>query len=164
MRGKQAPDGAFFMPGVGPRLVRLSQSTDKTAKTMMDDNPVQTSCAQTGPTPAPPRLTTLILLSALAVLPVNMILPSLPNIAATFQADFAIVNLSVAGYAIATALTEIIAGAISTGMGAGRSRWWQSPSSLSRPLAALWLPVLVFSSCFERCKRRLPPAFPSPWW
>ncbi|SEC73860.1 Predicted arabinose efflux permease, MFS family [Rhizobiales bacterium GAS188] len=65
------------------------------------------------PTTAPPRLTTLILLSALAVLPVNMILPSLPNIAATFQADFALVNLSVAGYAIVTALTQIIAGAMS---------------------------------------------------
>ena len=65
------------------------------------------------PTAAPPPLTTLILLSALAVLPVNTILPALPTIAATFQADFALVNLSVAGYAIATALTEIIAGAIS---------------------------------------------------
>lgn len=133
MRGKQAPDGAFFMPGVGPRLVRLSQSTDKTAKTMMDDNPVQTSCAQTGPTTAPPRLTTLILLSALAVLPVNMILPSLPNIAATFQADFAIVNLSVAGYAIATALTEIIAGAISDRYG-------------RRPVALVAISIFIVAS------------------
>ncbi|WP_407692075.1 MFS transporter [Rhizobium gallicum] len=41
-----------------------------------------------------------------------MILPSLPNIAATFQADFALVNLSVAGYATATALTAVIAGAM----------------------------------------------------
>jgi Bcr/CflA subfamily drug resistance transporter len=53
------------------------------------------------------------LLSALAVLPVNIILPSLPNIAATFQADFAVVNLSVAGYAVVTALTQLIAGAMS---------------------------------------------------
>ncbi|APO78338.1 Bcr/CflA subfamily drug resistance transporter protein (plasmid) [Rhizobium etli 8C-3] len=79
---------------------------------------VQTSCTQlTGKmdmtlTTAPPRLATLILLSALAVLPVNMILPSLPNIAATFQADFALVNLSVTGYATVTALTSVIAGAM----------------------------------------------------
>jgi DHA1 family bicyclomycin/chloramphenicol resistance-like MFS transporter len=66
---------------------------------------------------APPRLITLILLSALAVLPVNMILPSLPNIAATFQADFALVNLSVAGFAIVTALIEAIGGAISDRFG-----------------------------------------------
>jgi DHA1 family bicyclomycin/chloramphenicol resistance-like MFS transporter len=66
---------------------------------------------------APPRLMTLILLSALAVLPVNMILPSLPNIAATFQADFALVNLSVAGFAIITAVIEAIGGAISDRFG-----------------------------------------------
>jgi multidrug resistance protein len=65
------------------------------------------------PAAAPPRLTTLILLSALAVLPVNMILPSLPNIAAEFRADRALVNLSVAGYAIVTALIALIAGAAS---------------------------------------------------
>ncbi|MBM2709827.1 MFS transporter [Mesorhizobium caraganae] len=66
---------------------------------------------------APPRLMTLILLSALAVLPVNMILPSLPNIAATFQADFALVNLSVAGFAIITAVIEAIGGALSDRFG-----------------------------------------------
>ncbi|SCW78943.1 Predicted arabinose efflux permease, MFS family [Rhizobium mongolense subsp. loessense] len=85
---------------------------------MTSENPIQTSCTQvTGKMnitlmTAPPRLATLILLSALAVLPVNMILPSLPNIAATFQADFALVNLSVAGYATVTALTSVIAGAM----------------------------------------------------
>jgi DHA1 family bicyclomycin/chloramphenicol resistance-like MFS transporter len=66
---------------------------------------------------APPRLITLILLSALAVLPVNMILPSLPNIAATFHADFALVNLSVAGFAIITAVIEAIGGVISDRFG-----------------------------------------------
>ncbi|WP_140757113.1 MFS transporter [Mesorhizobium sp. B2-1-8] len=64
-----------------------------------------------------PRLTTLILLSALAVLPVNMILPSLPNIGAAFQADFALVNLSVAGFAIITALIEAVGGMISDRFG-----------------------------------------------
>ncbi|ULJ74634.1 MFS transporter [Rhizobium gallicum] len=85
---------------------------------MTSENPIQTSCTQvTGKTDmtlttAPPRLATLILLSALAVLPVNMILPSLPNIAATFQADFGLVNLSVAGYATVSALATVIAGAM----------------------------------------------------
>jgi MFS family permease len=60
---------------------------------------------------------TLILLSALAVLPVNMILPSLPNIATTFHSDFALVNLSVAGFAIITAIIEAIGGAISDRFG-----------------------------------------------
>ncbi|APO72040.1 Bcr/CflA subfamily drug resistance transporter protein (plasmid) [Rhizobium gallicum] len=85
---------------------------------MTSEKPIQTSCTRvTGKmdmalTNAPPRLATLILLSALAVLPVNMILPSLPTIAATFQADFGLVNLSVAGYATVSALTAVIAGAM----------------------------------------------------
>jgi multidrug resistance protein len=86
---------------------------------MTSSNPIQEPSAETiGETVvAPPRLITLILLSALAVLPVNMILPSLPNIAATFQADSALVNLSVAGFAIITALMEAIGGAISDRFG-----------------------------------------------
>jgi len=59
--------------------------------------------------PAPPLLP-LILLTALSVVPVNIILPSLPKIAAEFRADVSLVSLAVAGYALATALIEIIAG------------------------------------------------------
>ncbi|HVT52207.1 MAG TPA: MFS transporter, partial [Dongiaceae bacterium] len=62
---------------------------------------------------ASPRLFTLMLLSALAVLPVNIIVPSLPGIAADFHADLALVNLSVAGYATVTAAIELVAGALS---------------------------------------------------
>lgn len=65
------------------------------------------------PQPAPPRLATLILLTALSVLPVNLILPSLPEIAADLSADPALVSLSVASYAALTAITEIIGGALS---------------------------------------------------
>ncbi len=60
-----------------------------------------------------PRLSTLIVLSAIAVLPVNTILPSLPNIAEAFQADFALINLSVVGYAVFGGLTQLITGAMS---------------------------------------------------
>ena len=38
---------------------------------------------------AAPRRSILLLLTALSVLPVNIYLPALPNIAAAFQADFA---------------------------------------------------------------------------
>lgn len=64
-----------------------------------------------------PRLTTLIFLSAMAVLPVNMFAPSLPHIAATFSADFALVNLSVAGFAVVAALTQLVAGPLSDRFG-----------------------------------------------
>ena len=70
-----------------------------------------------------PRLSVLIFLSALAVLPVNMFVPSLPSIAKDLDADFALVNLAVAGYAIATAFTHLLAGALS-------DRWGRKPVAL----------------------------------
>ncbi|RSZ24219.1 MFS transporter [Variovorax beijingensis] len=64
-----------------------------------------------------PPLSVLIALSALAVLPVNMFAPSLPSIARDFDVDFAVVNVAIAGYAVATALTHLIAGALSDRFG-----------------------------------------------
>jgi MFS transporter, DHA1 family, multidrug resistance protein len=58
-------------------------------------------------TTASPRLSVLIALSALAILPLNMFVPSLPNIARDL----------VAGYAIATAVAHLIAGAMSDRLG-----------------------------------------------
>ncbi|MBN8952719.1 MULTISPECIES: multidrug effflux MFS transporter [unclassified Rhizobium] len=84
--------------------------TERSSKQAIDDTTVRQAATQ-------PRLTTLILLSALAVLPVNMILPSLPKISTAFHADFALVNLSVAGFSIVTAFLEAIGGAISDRFG-----------------------------------------------
>jgi len=64
-----------------------------------------------------PPLALLIGLSALGVLPFNMFVPSLPNIAREFETDFATVNIAVAGYAVATALTHLVAGALSDRFG-----------------------------------------------
>ncbi|QSI32537.1 MFS transporter [Variovorax sp. RKNM96] len=66
---------------------------------------------------ATPRLPVLIALSAIAVLPVNMFVPSLPSIAKDLDADFALANTAIAGYAIATAFTHLIAGALSDRFG-----------------------------------------------
>jgi Bcr/CflA subfamily drug resistance transporter len=66
---------------------------------------------------ASPRLSVLVPLSALAVLPINMFVPSLPNIAKDLHADFALVNLAIAGYAVATAVTHLVAGALSDRFG-----------------------------------------------
>lgn len=65
----------------------------------------------------PPRLAVLIALSAIAVLPVNMFVPSLPSMARDLHADFALANTAVAGYAVATAFTHLIAGALSDRFG-----------------------------------------------
>lgn len=59
------------------------------------------------------RFFILVLLSALSVLPVTVIAPSLPKIAAEFQSDPALISLAVAGYAVVTAIVELISGAVS---------------------------------------------------
>jgi predicted MFS family arabinose efflux permease len=68
-------------------------------------------------TPKPPSLWLLIVLSALAVLPINMFIPSLPSIARDLAADFAVVNLAVAGYAVVSAIIHLGAGALSDRFG-----------------------------------------------
>lgn len=65
----------------------------------------------------PPRLATLILLSALTVVSLNMFLPSLSNIAAEFRADYGLVNLSIAGYAATTAVLQLVMAPLSDRFG-----------------------------------------------
>ena len=65
----------------------------------------------------PPRLITLILMSAVAIGTLTLFLPSLPQIAAEFEADFAVVNLAIAGYAVMTALFQLTFGPLSDGYG-----------------------------------------------
>lgn len=62
---------------------------------------------------SPPRLYTLVLLTALSVLSLNMFLPSLSNMARDFQADYALVTLSIAGYLAITAVLQVIMGPLS---------------------------------------------------
>lgn len=68
-------------------------------------------------TRTPPRFLTLILLAGLSVGTLNLFLPSLANIAAEFRADYAIVNLSIAGYAIVTATLQLVLGPLSDRLG-----------------------------------------------
>ena len=64
-----------------------------------------------------PRLFTLIVLSGLSVLSLNMFLPSLSNIAMDFAAPYALANLAIAGYAGATAILQLIVGPLSDRFG-----------------------------------------------
>jgi Bcr/CflA subfamily drug resistance transporter len=62
-------------------------------------------------------LLTLVLLTALSVLSLNMFLPSLPNIASDLDADYALVSLSIAGYLAATAILQLVMGPLSDRFG-----------------------------------------------
>ncbi|MGO1120444.1 multidrug effflux MFS transporter [Rhodovibrionaceae bacterium A322] len=65
----------------------------------------------------PPHLFTLMFLSALSVLSLNMFLPSLANISQSFQARYELVNLSIAGYLGTTAILQLIIGPVSDRFG-----------------------------------------------
>ncbi|QBF29871.1 multidrug effflux MFS transporter [Thalassococcus sp. S3] len=58
-------------------------------------------------------LITLILLTALSTLSLNMFLPSLPGIAAEFEVDYATVSVAIAGYLAVTGVLQLIAGPLS---------------------------------------------------
>ncbi|WP_269581318.1 Bcr/CflA family efflux MFS transporter [Roseibium sp. Sym1] len=64
-----------------------------------------------------PHLSTLILLSALCVLPINIFLPSLTNMAAEFGVDYGVIGLSLAAYAAVSALLQVLLGPLSDRFG-----------------------------------------------
>ncbi len=66
---------------------------------------------------SPPTLFTLILLSGLSVLSLNMFLPSLANMAAEFQVSYSLVSLSIAGYLAVTAVLQLVLGPLSDRFG-----------------------------------------------
>ena len=59
---------------------------------------------------SPPSLVTLIFTTALSVPTLNMFLPSLARMSEDFQVDYALVNLSVAGYLAVSAVLQLIVG------------------------------------------------------
>lgn len=64
-----------------------------------------------------PHLSTLILVSALGILPINIFLPSLTNMAAEFGVGYGIVGLALAAYAAVSACLQVIMGPLSDRFG-----------------------------------------------
>ena len=62
---------------------------------------------------SPPGFTTLVLLTGLSVLTLNMFLPSLPAIASDLEATYALASLSISGYLAMTAILQLIIGPLS---------------------------------------------------
>lgn len=61
----------------------------------------------------PPRMVTLVLITAIPTLSLTMFLPSLSAMAVDFQTDYALVNLSVGGYLAITAALHLVIGPLS---------------------------------------------------
>lgn len=64
-----------------------------------------------------PRFSTITLLCALSVVPLNVFVPSLANIAQDFHTSYTVVSLSLAGYAIVAVAVEMIMGPLSDRFG-----------------------------------------------
>ncbi len=88
------------------------------------------------PATTPPRLLTLILLTSVSVLSLNMFLPSLAHIAEDLQAEYSVVSLAIAGYLAITAVLQIVIGPLSDWFG-------------RRPvlLAAIWIYAVASAGC-----------------
>ena len=89
-----------------------------------------------------PSIPTLILVTGLSTLSLNLFIPSLSNIAETFRADYSVTSFSIAGYLGMTALLQIFTGPVwpKTGSAIGNSdlrfglnrlRGWQRTSGRS---------------------------------
>ncbi len=65
----------------------------------------------------PPHVATLILLSGLGALSMNVFLPSLPNMALHFDVDYSLMQLSVALYLGVNAILQVVIGPISDNLG-----------------------------------------------
>ncbi len=61
----------------------------------------------------PPHIATLVALTGISALNINMILPALPSLAAHYQADYAVVALAVSAYLGLTAVLQLIIGPLS---------------------------------------------------
>ena len=61
----------------------------------------------------PPTIFTLILMTGIATLSLNMFVPSLVNIASDLRTSYAVVSLAIAGYLAVTAVLQVIIGPLS---------------------------------------------------
>ena len=86
------------------------------------------------------------MLCALSVLPLSLFLPSLTAIVRDLRTDYALVALSLGGYAAVAASLEFVTGRCPTGSGGGRSCWRASPCSRLVRSVARWRPI---SACFS---------------
>jgi MFS transporter, DHA1 family, multidrug resistance protein len=88
----------------------------------------------------PPHIVTLILLAGLSALTMNIFLPSLPGMAAWFEAPYALMQLSVALYLAVSAVLQVIIGPISDRYGRRPVLLWSLGLFLLATLGTLLAP------------------------
>jgi len=114
-----SPDQARFLDGLcGEAMVEYGYGGEPEWRSLLEKKDhARARVPMPLPATSPPRFATLILLSGLSILTLNMFVPSLTSIARHFSVDYAVVNLSVAGYAAMTALLQLVMGPLSDRFG-----------------------------------------------
>ncbi len=96
----------------------------------------------------PPRTSTLIAVTALSVVSLNLFLPSLPAMADTFDVTYSVISLALSGYLAVTAVLQLILGPLSDRYGRRPVMLWSLVIfSLGSVGAALTSDVWVFLAC-----------------
>jgi DHA1 family bicyclomycin/chloramphenicol resistance-like MFS transporter len=89
----------------------------------------------------PPHIVTLMLMSGLSALVMNIFLPSLPGMAAYFQTDYRLMQLSVALYLGVSAILQIFIGTISDKVGRRPVTLWGTALFLLATLGCIFAPT-----------------------
>lgn len=86
----------------------------------------------------PPHIATLIMMAGLSAIPMNMFLPSLPNMAQHFNTDYAVIQLSLTLYLAVNAITQVLIGPIADQYGRRPSFWSDFSCSFWQRSAPFW--------------------------
>lgn len=89
----------------------------------------------------PPSLLTLVFLSGVGALSMNVFLPSLPGMARDFGVDYAVMQLSVTSYLAAAAVVQLVAGPISDRFGRRPVMLWALVIFMAATVGTLTAPT-----------------------
>ncbi len=95
---------------------------------------------------------TLVLLSGLSVLGMNLFLPSLPNMAVYFQTDYGTMQLSVALFLVASGLMQVLFGPIADKVGRRPVILWGMFLFLLATLGCIYAPTAEIFLGFRMCQ------------
>ncbi|MFY2825833.1 multidrug effflux MFS transporter [Ruegeria sp. MALMAid1280] len=101
---------------------------------------------------SPPTISTLVLLSGLSALSLNLFLPSLPNMALHFKADYKVMQLSIALYLMVNAVLQILIGPFADKAGRRPVMLWGLSLFLIATLGCIYAPNIEVFLAFRMCQ------------
>lgn len=100
----------------------------------------------------PPHIATLILMTGLSALAMNVFLPSLPNMTAHFATDYRIMQLSVALYLGTSAVLQLFIGPIGDKFGRRPVTLWGTLLFLLATIGCIFAPTVEIFLFFRMCQ------------